>query len=92
MAGAFDALDLELPTVSEAQVGRQMEAEAEAEGGEVVAPEARRSRAQVRGVARLPVSLTLTLTRGPRRSRSRSPSPSPNPHSSLTPAFNLPSP
>ena len=47
MAGPFDALDLELPTVSEAQVGRQMEAEAE--GGEVVAPEARRSRAQVRG-------------------------------------------
>ena len=54
MAGPFDALDLELPTVSEAQVGRQMEAEAE--GGEV-APEARRSRAQVRGVARLRLRL-----------------------------------
>ena len=49
MAGPFDALDLELPTVTEAQVGRQMEAEAEAEGGEVVAPEGRRSRAPVRG-------------------------------------------
>ena len=56
MAGPFDALDLELPTVTsvtptmtEAQVGRQMEAEAEAEGGEVVAPEALRSRTQVRG-------------------------------------------
>ena len=56
MAGPFDALDLELPTVTEAQVGRQMEAEAEAEGGEV-APEARRSRAQVRGVARLRLRL-----------------------------------
>ena len=55
MAGPFDALDLELPTVTEAQVGRQMEAEAE--GGEVVAPEARRSRAQVRGVARLRLRL-----------------------------------
>ena len=53
MAGPFDALDLELPTVTEAQVGRQMEAE----GGEVVAPEARRSRAQVRGVARLRLRL-----------------------------------
>ena len=50
MAGPFDALDLELPTVTEAQVARQMEAEAEAEaeGGEV-APEARRSRGQARG-------------------------------------------
>ena len=48
MAGPFDALDLEPPTVTEAQVGRQMEAEAEAEG-EVVAPEALRSRTQVRG-------------------------------------------
>ena len=57
MAGPFDALDLELPTVSEAQVARQMEAEAEAEGGEVVAPEARRSRTQVRGVARLRLRL-----------------------------------
>ena len=57
MAGPFDALDLELPTVTEAQVGRQMEAEAEAEGGEVVAPEALRSRAQVRGVARLRLRL-----------------------------------
>ena len=49
MAGPFDALDLEPPTMTEAQVGRQMEAEAEAEGGEGVAPEALRSRTQVRG-------------------------------------------